>query len=173
MLRGVRRDDGVMSVDIRRATPRDWRALRCIRLASLADAPTAFASTLERELGFSEETWRSRVEAHPVFLAVRGEDVVGTATAYDDHETERDTVSLIAMYVAPTARGTGCAHLLIDAVVHAARAGGATSLLLYVTDVNPVAERCYRRYGFTATGRRRPLRHNAQISEIEMILELA
>ena len=157
---------------IRRATASDWRAIRKIRLASLAAAPTAFASTLEREQEFSDQTWAHRAEAHPVFLALGGDEVVGTATAYDDPETEHDAMWLVAMYVAPAARGTGCAHLLIDAVVDAARSRGASRLLLYVTDVNPVAERCYRRYGFLATGRRLPLPHRPEITEIEMVLVL-
>lgn len=53
-----------------------------------------------------------------------------------------------------------------------ATASGASRLTLQVTDVNLVAERCYRRYGFVPTGRWHPLPHRPDITEIEMAYDL-
>jgi ribosomal protein S18 acetylase RimI-like enzyme len=161
-----------MSIEIRRTSAADWREVRRIRLQALAEAPWAFGSTLEREQGFSEETWRQRAGAKSAYLAWDGDRVVGTVTGLADPEPAQGTVQLVAMYVDPGARGTGCAHRLIDAVVAAAVAGGATRVLLDVTDVNPAAGRCYRRYGFAPTGRRKPSPHTPHITELEMVLEL-
>lgn len=157
---------------LRRANGDDWTSLRRIRLAALTEAPWAFGSTLEREQGFTEETWRSRAEDHPVFLVLEGDRAVATATAFVDPEHEPDAVQLMAMFVAPEARGRGCARLLLDAVVDTAASSGARRVLLQVTTANGPAERVYRRYGFTETGRREPLPHSPQIDQVEMALSL-
>ena len=162
-----------VSLQIRRASADDWAALRQIRLAALAEAPWAFGSTLEREQGFTEETWRSRAEAHPVFLAFEGDRAVATATAFVDPEQEPDAVQVIGMYVAPEARGRGCARLLLDAVVDTAASSCARRVLLQVTTANGHAERVYRRYGFTETGRRKPLPHSPEIDQVEMAMTLS
>lgn len=99
-----------MSHLVRRARVDDWRELRDIRLAGLAEAPTAFASTLLREQEFSDDTWRGRIAGTPVFLALDGDRGVGTASCFDDPATGPGCLSLVAMYVLPSARGTGCAH---------------------------------------------------------------
>ena len=160
-----------MHLTIRRARAEDWRPLRAIRLQSLREAPYAFGSTLQRELEFSEDTWRQRAGGNLGFLAWSGDLVVGTATGLSD-ATEPGCVRLVAMYVSPEVRGSGCAFLLLDAVAEAARAAGARQLVLDVTDVNPVATRCYSRYGFRPTGNTRPLPHTPQIAEIEMVMAL-
>jgi hypothetical protein len=38
----------------------DWKELREVRLRALADAPGAFASTLEREAAYPDDVWRQR-----------------------------------------------------------------------------------------------------------------
>jgi GNAT superfamily N-acetyltransferase len=138
----------------------------------LAEAPWAFGSTLEREQGFEEATWRRRAGANLTYLAWDGERVVGTVTGYADPEMEHETIRLVAMYVDPQARGTGCAHQLIDAVVAGAETEGAIRVLLDVTDVNPTASRCYQRYGFSPTGRRKASPHTPHLTELEMVLDL-
>lgn len=159
--------------EVRRAVADDWVELKRVRLAALAATPTAFGSTLEHEQEFSDDVWRSRAGSGVTFLAWSTDRVVGTASVYANPANPPDSPSLVAMYVEPSTRGTGCAQRLIDAVAEAATLAGARRLLLDVTEVNPMAMRCYRRYGFTETGRRQPLPHRPEIAEIEMVLRLA
>ena len=159
-------------ITVRRAGPDDWSVLRDLRLQALGQEPLAFGSTLAREQAFTEAVWRERAGSNATFLAHQGRRLVGTATGYVEPAGPAGLVQLVAMYVDPMARGTGCAHRLIDAVAGAAAAGGARRLLLQVTDVNPVAQRCYRRYGFVETGRTMPLPHAPDVLEVEMALDL-
>jgi GNAT superfamily N-acetyltransferase len=161
-----------MGFEIRRARSDEWRQMKAIRLRALAEAPTAFGSTLVREQTFADETWRARTESSMTFLAYESDRVVGTACGYVDPAGEPGVVQLVAMYVEPAARGQGCSHLLIDAVLDAAAAAGAAQVRLNVTDVNEVAARCYRRHGFSETGRTSRLLHSPEITEIEMMVAL-
>jgi GNAT superfamily N-acetyltransferase len=162
-----------MTIQIHRATVEDWRQLKQIRLRALADAPTAFESTLEREQAFSDEVWRARIASSVAFLAFEGARAVGTACGLRDDQSEPGTFLLVGMYVDASARGTGCSHRLIDAIAEAAAALGGTSLRLMVANTNAVAMHCYLRHGFTETGVRLPMPNRPQTSEIEMQLRLA
>ncbi|HEX8508392.1 MAG TPA: GNAT family N-acetyltransferase [Propionibacteriaceae bacterium] len=161
-----------MAIEIRRAVVDDWPAIREVRLEALSVAPLAFGSTLAREVAFPDSTWQQRAESSLTFLARQGTRVVGTATGLAEPESDTHTMSVVAMYVRAEARGTGCAHRLLDAVAEAASATGASWLRLDVTETNLAAVRCYRRHGFRETGRRRPLPHTPELTEIEMTLEL-
>ena len=48
-------------MEVRQMQSADWKELREVRLRALADAPGAFASTLEREAAYPDDVWRQRV----------------------------------------------------------------------------------------------------------------
>jgi hypothetical protein len=54
----------LVGVEVQRVDAAGWKELREVRLRALADAPDAFASTLEREAAFPEEVWRQRAQGH-------------------------------------------------------------------------------------------------------------
>jgi ribosomal protein S18 acetylase RimI-like enzyme len=159
-----------MEFRIRAGTPDDWPAYRDIRLQMLREAPDAYGSSYTVEAEFPESRWRERVTNPMLFLAVNpNQEVVGTATGLAD---PNGTVEVVAMYVAPQARGRGCAGQLLDAVAAAARQRGAHRLVLRVTRGNRAASRCYTRYGFLRTGRAWPMERNPELIEVELALAL-
>jgi len=148
--------------DIRRCRPDDWAALREVRLTALADAPEAFGSTLDRELGYDEQRWRGWIESAAVFLAWRNGRPDGMVAGFANEPDRPDSVPhswhLVAMWVSPQMRGLGVAAELVGRVARHAHGQDAASLVLWVTDVNPRARAFYQRLGFRSTGVRQPVR---------------
>jgi ribosomal protein S18 acetylase RimI-like enzyme len=151
---------------VRRLEPADWPALKAVRLAALADAPEAFASTLELESGYSDERWQEWLRSTAVtFGAFRtcGLDgpaaarIAGVAAARERPRPaepgEPREWSLMSVWVSPDLRGSGTAGRLVDAVRDEARRSGADRIRLWVTDVNERARAFYARLGFEPTGR--------------------
>ena len=159
-----------MTFTITRATEADWSAYKQIRLRSLLEAPEAYGSSHERELGLTEDEWRARAASGRLILARDDEyGVVGTAAGLLGEDGHLD---LVGMFVAAEVRGRGCAELLLDAVVAVAREDGATRVVLRVTDGNAAAARLYTRYGFTETGHRWPMEREPSLTEIELAYPL-
>ncbi|HEU5028833.1 MAG TPA: GNAT family N-acetyltransferase [Spirillospora sp.] len=131
----------------------DWALYRSVRLASLADSPGAFCSTLAREEAFAPGVWRDRLAARNTFLAETGDGPAGLAAVVP---AEDGTAELVGMWVAPSARGRGVGDLLVRACVDRAAECGLHELRLWVFEGNHQAERLYARHGFTKTGTAQP-----------------
>jgi GNAT superfamily N-acetyltransferase len=164
-------------ITIRQLGTADWPALKAVRLAALADAPEAFASTLAREEGYTGERWQGWMSstagtfgafaadgpaAAPAHL-IRGVAAILVQAAREPAGSGGPAAGgaewyLISMWVSPGLRGTGVAGRLVEAVCEHAAAGGADRIFLWVTDVNARAGAFYARLGFTPTGRRQLVR---------------
>jgi len=128
---------------IKRVGERDWDQLRLVRLAALAESPSAFGSTLEREQLYDEKDWRNWSRDVATFLAFHMGVPVGISGGVDgDRADER---KLIAMWVHPDHRETGVASALLGAVQTWARDDEATRLTLWLTRANDAAANLYRR----------------------------
>jgi GNAT superfamily N-acetyltransferase len=139
---------------------------RAIRLASLQEAPHAFGSTYEAEVGASEDRWRHRLSDRTRFVAEVDGKVVGTVGAGPG---EFDgAAALTALWVDPGFRGRGVGSALVDAVVDWAKVKGFNQVLLWVTEVNENAQRLYERHGFARTGRMVEVRPREPAVEYEM-----
>jgi ribosomal protein S18 acetylase RimI-like enzyme len=156
--------DASVRTVIRRLVPDDWELSRQVRLAALTEAPYAFMSTLERELGFDEQLWRQRLGSATAatFLAWHDGEPAGTATGKaedpDDEFAVPGAWQLVGMWVDPRARLRGVADALIESVAGHAGEQGAPALVLWVTEVNDRARAFYQRMGFSLTGARQPVR---------------
>ncbi|MGB6454230.1 MAG: GNAT family N-acetyltransferase [Streptosporangiaceae bacterium] len=142
-------------LEVRQLAADDWAQLRTARLAALAEAPYAFASTVTREQQFTEQDWRERAGRGGTFAAWDGDAIVGQATGLDSGGGDWH---LVGMWVSPKVRGSGIADRLVSAVCDLAEHSGATSVTLWVTEVNGRARAFYRRLGFVPTGGRQLVR---------------
>jgi ribosomal protein S18 acetylase RimI-like enzyme len=154
------------SVTLRKLTVQDWQAMRAARLAALAEAPYAFASTLAREEAFTDETWRERAGSGRTFGAWQDGAIVGLATGFP--EEPPTGWHLVGMWVAPEQRGQGVADQLVGAVCELAKDAGAVSVTLWVADANDRARAFYRRLGFVPTGQRQLLRPGEWEEELSL-----
>jgi GNAT superfamily N-acetyltransferase len=160
-------------VQVRRAHPDEWAAVRDVRLAALAEAPDAFASTLARERDRPEAEWRSRIALLPWFLAWHQGQSAGLVAAFPVTHPGRAGPAhpiaewhLVSMWVPPSARGTGVAGLLVTPVLQHAREAGAERVTLWVATGNPRAAAFYCRMGFQPTGQRQ-VYHRADAADLD------
>ncbi|TRY17313.1 GNAT family N-acetyltransferase [Tessaracoccus rhinocerotis] len=127
-----------------------WWRLRDIRLAALTDSPDMFGSTLVREQAFTEGEWRRRAQRPSSFLASRSGQDIGVAGVHEFG----GTWTVVGMWIAPRARGTGVVEALMEACEAVARGSGANEIVLGVMEDNAAGRNAYRRLGFEPTGRR-------------------
>ena len=165
---------------VRRVTSDEGPRLRELRLEALARAPKAFGSTLAREQAFAPEVWVGRATAGAegftsiTVVAERQDRLVGMATGLAAHAEEQSLGPiLVGMFVDEEMRQRGIGEALVESVKRWARSGGNDALNLWVVSVNAPAIALYRRCGFVATGRSRPLGHTPDLVELHMVVDLA
>lgn len=181
---------------VERTRPDDWRDLRDVRLRALADAPSAFGSTLAREVAFPDEVWRERAAQGRTLLARttldggppgdRGQSddgappgsgrspgpVVGVAAVVPSPD-DPTVAELVSVWVEPGARGSGVAVTLLEHAHALAAELGARTLSLWVTATNAPALRLYERAGFAPTAETQPLPSDPRLVELRMTRRVA
>jgi len=135
-------------------TADDWALWRDLRLAALAEAPSAFGSRLAdwQGDGDREDRWRGRLAmagSHNI-VAMLDSEPVGMASGVPGGTA--GVVDLISMWVAPRARGYGVGDVLMQTIEQWGSRSAARVLRLNVAVGNPGADRLYRRNGFAYTG---------------------
>ncbi|MEU4549616.1 GNAT family N-acetyltransferase [Nonomuraea dietziae] len=152
---------------IERLGPGDEDRLREIRLRALADAPTAFASTHDKEVAYPRDKWAERL-ADPDSAWFVAADA-GLVCARQEHEGE---THLLSMWVAPRARGTGLAGRLVDEVIAWSKAREAHEIGLWAVDDNLGARALYARKGFLPSGEVMALPSDPGLMESRYVLSL-
>ena len=164
----------VEAAEIRRITADDWRAVRHLRLAALAEAPTAYCERWSDAAALDDDDWRARAARGAdggdscQVMAWDGARPLATATGF----VQDGVAWLVAVHVAPDVRGRGLLEQLVERVVAWARTQPVPAIHLEVHEDNPRAAAAYRRLGFRATGRRRPYPLDPSSEELEMALPL-
>lgn len=162
---------------IRRIRSHEGSRLRDIRLRALADAPTAFGSTLANEQARPATEW-DHVAAEDALSGTRVRFVAeengrwyGMAGGFVRPE-DPETVQLVSMWVDPARRRAGLGTSLVETVVQWARGRAARRIQLWVTDTNSGAKSLYRRAGFMETDRVQPLPSAPALREVLMMRAL-
>jgi GNAT superfamily N-acetyltransferase len=136
---------------VRRAVAGDERALRAVRLQALAESPSAFGSTYERELARTTADWQRWISPGATYILDADEPRGIVAGARDGEDPS--VVNLMAMWVHPLLRGGAAADALVRSVLSWAAVEGAREVRLRIARGNLRAQRCYERNGFRLTGR--------------------
>jgi ribosomal protein S18 acetylase RimI-like enzyme len=161
-------------IRLHRVTEEDWESHRDLRLDMLRDSPDAFWSTLADVEGRGEADWRAATRGAHSLQARLGAEVLGglgiLAEPYaPGMELPEDSVNLVAMYVAPRARGMGVGDLLISGAKDLTRELGRRRIFLEVASHNPFAQALYLRHGFRFTGATTPHPRRPDVVEREMV----
>jgi ribosomal protein S18 acetylase RimI-like enzyme len=160
-------------VIVRQGARADWAALREVRLAALADAPAAFASTLDLEREFDDAEWQRRAGAAPWFAAWDGTELAGLVVVLAP-DADRPGWHLVSMWASPKVRGRGVADQLVAAATGYIREQCGARVMLWVADENERAQGFYRRAGFRPTGNRQAYRRadGSTLDEAEFARDL-
>lgn len=162
-----------MEIEIRRIAPGDATILRSVRLAALADTPSAFGSTHAAEVDRSDAEWSTRARSassgtgRATFFATMDDLTVGIVGGYRE-ANDPEVAVMVSMWTAPPARGSGAGRRLVRAVLDWAAASGSSSVELWVTQGNTAAQRLYESMGFAETGDHQPLPSDPCAEEVRM-----
>ncbi len=140
-------------MEVRRISADEWRLLRELRLASLADAPEAFGQTHAKAAQIADADWQANARAAShgsgrIWFIARDADG-GSAGLVQARRRPPQDCLLFSMWVAPAARRSGMGTALIDAVEGWATGWGGRRIVLWVFGANEGAQRFYERLGFT------------------------
>ncbi|BBG01498.1 MULTISPECIES: GNAT family N-acetyltransferase [Pseudonocardia] len=135
-----------MTTTVHRLGPDDWELAREVRLASIREELGADSAFLRELAAMEQAAWRGVLARHVRFAAQHDGRPIGTVCWRPSDEPDEGL--LHGMWVCPTARGTGLAGRLVDAVVAVAGEHGRHRLSLKVEPGNARALAFYTRTGF-------------------------
>ena len=138
---------------IRPLAPADAEAYRALRLAGIAELPSAFRTTHAAESAQPLARMQQRLLQTPFqrwFGAFHGDALVGIACfKREPIALVHDRATIWGVYVAPLARGAGVARqLMLAALDHAGTIPGLTRIGLSVERSNGAAAALYMSLGF-------------------------
>jgi ribosomal protein S18 acetylase RimI-like enzyme len=129
-----------------------WKQYRDLRLRALKEEPQAYSSTYEENVKHPDEFWMERLKDSEdgkqwLLFAKRGEELVGMAGGI--FLDEKDTVYVIAMYVAKEERGQGISKKLMEGLIEKVKENKLIrKLSLRVSTNQPEAQNLYKSFGF-------------------------
>ena len=152
------------NVQVRAATPDDASGIAYVHAASWQGAyahvfPADALHGLDEQLARRTEQWAERLRdldaRWHTLVAISEDEVVGFVSGGPSSDEDADAIrvgELSAIYVLPSAWGTGAGRRLMTEFVKGLRESGFEAATLWVLDDNPRARRFYEAAGWTLDG---------------------
>jgi RimJ/RimL family protein N-acetyltransferase len=140
-------------ISVRRIGIGEGELFKRMRLVSLRESPSAFASTYESALSRSQKSWCEQADGtaqgsdRATFIAFADDLPIGIAALYRDN-AKMDLGEVLQVWVAPEYRSKGVALDIMDAVFQWAGVNGFRTIIATVKKGNKRAFRFYQKYGF-------------------------
>jgi len=134
----------VHDVEIRLATRDDAAAISRVLLESFSTFREGYTPEAFEIVTPSAELILERFAEGPMWVAVRDEKIVGTASVLPEPEW----LYVRSMAVLPDARGMGIAGKLLDVIEEYAMSEGFEKLFLYTTYFSTGAVELYEKHGY-------------------------
>ncbi len=163
--------DARADIRIRRIEPADARALRDLRLRSIADAPDAFGQSLTEAQARPETEWlrSARQSSHGdsrTWLIAEGAG--RTLGLVQGRKRRPATLMLFSMWVDPAARRLGVGGLLVNELEAWASGWDAVETILWVMAGNGAAIEFYRNLRFEPLAHGRDAEAGARFGALAM-----
>jgi len=155
----------VSGVIVRRATPADAPAIAQVHVASWQSAYHGFfpPSVLDHlSVADRQALWGPRLASgsHSIWVSAEGEGVTGFISACPSRDADLPppaTAEIAALYVDPSAWGTGCGRVLCEAAFAHMRLTAAETVTVWVLAGNAHARHFYERLGFASDDTRKDI----------------
>lgn len=170
-------------ISIRHPTASEWRDYKTIRLEALKNNPTAYSTTYDEALEYSDDEWRRRItrgtrgakqDCSLYLFAYDGEKVVGMVGAFwEDKSVLRHKAEVFGVYLNPEYREKGIGKRLLEAVlIEIKKNVQFTKIVLGVNASNSSALNLYESLGFKKSGKYvKEFLHNGVYSD-EIVMEM-
>ncbi|BEV70723.1 MULTISPECIES: GNAT family N-acetyltransferase [unclassified Paludibacterium] len=146
-----------MDITLRLLQANDAEAFRALRLHSLHTDPLSFVPYPDEEASLSVAQFAQRLTEPPCVGMIGafcdGQLVGMVGLLQHARRKQQHKLTIVSMYVAESARGSGTGRKLMQAAIaHARQQPGVSRLLLSVHGTNVPAIRLYRSLGFVPYG---------------------
>lgn len=139
-------------ISVQKISIEKWQESRDLRLEALQSEPTAFGSSYEEELGFSEDIWKRRL-SNTIF-AISDDQLIGMLSlVFDNHVKSKHIANIYAVYVKKDERNNGIGSKLMEhALFLVHQQGNIAKVHLTVNPKQKAAVKLYKKFGFQKVG---------------------
>jgi GNAT superfamily N-acetyltransferase len=137
---------------LERFVPSQWKEFKDFRLEALRQEPGVFGSNYAREVAFSDQQWKDRLEnpRSAYWGLYDGPDLVGMTGIFAPGE-DPEEAELIASYIRSPYRRKGLSALFYEARIHWAREQGFKRLIISHRASNLSSKAANQKFGFRYT----------------------